>query len=494
MWKKVISLFLILCLLSTLIGCSGGNPVVPPIDEKEGTAGVFESDSSGNLQFYDPLINKEVKISIVDNNSKEPVPGIQIFIFNNGEKIWVYSNDPSGKYFPSFYCEEITKLKQEKSLTLIITLAVIACIGPTVAAIIMQINEDAQFFPDEKGYDKIVKTGKLEDILSAMETNNWRLMQIGPEVLTKLGMESEPYHQYVELFSGNDAEKWKEELLDQGLSEYDTYQYGYYQINNNFAEHYVDIVGGDSLANWVDHQNDMTIIYLIDIEENDINHPPVISSLTANPSSVDINQTTTITCIASDPDGDPLTYDWTVNAGSFEGDTSGPSVTWRAPSAADIYIVVSCEVSDGEGGEDSESINIIVTESDEIKIENAINGFVQAFNDKDWDKARSYCVYGSVVYNEMNELEQHYYDDPSSVADHTVIHYISPININGQYAEAYAYFTTVFIYNGEVEEITAGQWQYLQKIVNDWKIYDYSDEQKNNLIEFKNIFMIHLKG
>ncbi|MBA7556373.1 hypothetical protein ES705_49078 [subsurface metagenome] len=103
--------------------------------------------------------------------------------------------------------------------------------------------------------------------------------------------------------------------------------------------------------------------------------------------------------------------------------------------------------------------------NDETKIENAINGITQAFNDKDWDKVRSYCVYGSVAYNEMNELEQYYYDDPSNVADHSVIHYISPININGQYAEAYAYFTTVFISNGEVEEITAGQWHYLQKMV-----------------------------
>ena len=77
------------------------------------------------------------------------------------------------------------------------------------------------------------------------------------------------------------------------------------------------------------------------------NHAPVISNLSADPPSVNINQTTTITCIASDLDGDPLTYDWTVNAGSFEGDISGSSVTWRAPSTEGNYSV-ECEVSDGE--------------------------------------------------------------------------------------------------------------------------------------------------
>ena len=100
-----------------------------------------------------------------------------------------------------------------------------------------------------------------------------------------------------------------------------------------------------------------------DNDENE-NHPPVISDLSADPPSVDINQTTTITCFASDPDGDPLTYHWTKNVGSFEGSTIGSSVIWRAPSTEDNY-TVDCEVSDGEGGEDSESVNIIVTESDE---------------------------------------------------------------------------------------------------------------------------------
>jgi len=86
---------------------------------------------------------------------------------------------------------------------------------------------------------------------------------------------------------------------------------------------------------------------------SDTNQPPEISDLSANPSSINISQTTTVTCSASDQDGDPLTYHWTKNAGSFEGNTSGPSVTWRAPSTPGTYRVY-CEVSDGEGGEDNE--------------------------------------------------------------------------------------------------------------------------------------------
>ena len=95
------------------------------------------------------------------------------------------------------------------------------------------------------------------------------------------------------------------------------------------------------------------------ISVEDLNYPPEISSLTAFPSSVDINQTTTITCTASDEDvGGTLTYTWTKNIGSFEGSTSGPIITWRAPSTQGTYIV-SCEVSDGEAS-DNEQVAITV--------------------------------------------------------------------------------------------------------------------------------------
>jgi len=235
---------------------------------------------------------------------------------------------------------------------------------------------------------------------------------------------------------------------------------------------------------WLDggqpYSNDMKSAEIIirnfefDINNQTENHPPVISNLSANPPSVDINQPTTITCIASDPDGDPLTYDWTVNAGSFEGDTSGPSVTWRAPSSTDIYIVVGCEVSDGKGGEDTGTLNIIVNGStEEDKVESVIHKFFQAMNDRDWDEAKNCCVYGSDMYVYIDEHEQCYnlygaYE--CDIFDEYIVNDINQININGQYAEAYVNISGIYIDNGEVVELHGETWYFLQKITNDWKI------------------------
>jgi len=107
-------------------------------------------------------------------------------------------------------------------------------------------------------------------------------------------------------------------------------------------------------------------------------------------------------------------------------------------------------------------------------------------------------VYGSVAYNEVSEVEQEIYNCYNSPdctfipVDHVIVDNISPININGQYAEAYVYATSVFIYNGEVEEYHKEGWYYLQKTANDWKIYNFQDKQKNNLIELKNIFILRI--
>jgi hypothetical protein len=78
------------------------------------------------------------------------------------------------------------------------------------------------------------------------------------------------------------------------------------------------------------------------------NHPPIIESLTTDCPKVRPAATATITCVASDPDGDELTYTWTTERGTISGE--GAIVTWTAPGEYGNYLV-TVTVSDGRGGE-----------------------------------------------------------------------------------------------------------------------------------------------
>jgi hypothetical protein len=88
-----------------------------------------------------------------------------------------------------------------------------------------------------------------------------------------------------------------------------------------------------------------------------VNTPPVIASLT--PSSTDLapEDSCTIGCVASDADGDTLTYAWTATGGTISG--TGNSVSWEAPATEGTYNI-SVSVSDGHGGTVSDSCDITV--------------------------------------------------------------------------------------------------------------------------------------
>lgn len=90
------------------------------------------------------------------------------------------------------------------------------------------------------------------------------------------------------------------------------------------------------------------------------NNPPSISSLTANPDTVEVNEIVALTCVASDPDGDELYYNWESYAGLFSG--NGSSVTWTAPNFTGTF-PISCKVDDGNDGEDLKSVNISVLDT-----------------------------------------------------------------------------------------------------------------------------------
>jgi len=76
------------------------------------------------------------------------------------------------------------------------------------------------------------------------------------------------------------------------------------------------------------------------------NHAPVIQSLTAYPDTIGRSGQSTITCIATDLDGDSLSYYWTCRAGSFS-DRSGYEVSWQGVSQDGQYYI-SVTVSDGK--------------------------------------------------------------------------------------------------------------------------------------------------
>ena len=80
-------------------------------------------------------------------------------------------------------------------------------------------------------------------------------------------------------------------------------------------------------------------------------------SLAAAPDAVDPSGVSTITCTASDPDGDDITYAWYAEDGTISG--SGATVTWTGPLAAGVY-EVSVTVDDGEGHTASDTTELEV--------------------------------------------------------------------------------------------------------------------------------------
>jgi uncharacterized protein (TIGR02145 family) len=88
------------------------------------------------------------------------------------------------------------------------------------------------------------------------------------------------------------------------------------------------------------------------------NQPPVIQSITESPSIIKTGETTQLTCVATDADGDQLTYFWSSANGTFPSGTTGADVSWKAPGEVGEFSI-TLEVNDGKHITDG-SVNIIV--------------------------------------------------------------------------------------------------------------------------------------
>jgi hypothetical protein len=86
-------------------------------------------------------------------------------------------------------------------------------------------------------------------------------------------------------------------------------------------------------------------------------YPPVIKAMFARPGKVDLGASTTVSCPATDPQGYSLTYTWSSTAGTLT--PSDSLASWTAPAAAGGYYV-RCHVTNGFGGEATDSVQIEV--------------------------------------------------------------------------------------------------------------------------------------
>jgi predicted secreted protein len=97
------------------------------------------------------------------------------------------------------------------------------------------------------------------------------------------------------------------------------------------------------------------------------NSPPTINSLVADASWTAPAGSLQVTCNATDPDGDALTYEWTTTGGNISG--TGAAVNWTAPQEVGTYNI-TVVVKDGHGREDTRFVSLSVTLNPPPVIEN----------------------------------------------------------------------------------------------------------------------------
>ena len=99
-----------------------------------------------------------------------------------------------------------------------------------------------------------------------------------------------------------------------------------------------------------------------------VNRRPVITSVIAFPTTLRLGDSTIVTVLATDPDGDTLVYDWSAYNGlAIQGDALGDGVLFHTHDRSRVFYLrrrpagydtafISCAVRDVKGGGDSRRV------------------------------------------------------------------------------------------------------------------------------------------
>jgi hypothetical protein len=89
------------------------------------------------------------------------------------------------------------------------------------------------------------------------------------------------------------------------------------------------------------------------------NRPPVVSGLTAEPSTIRVGAASTVTVTASDPEGGALRYRWRATTGDIIGE--GPSIRFTASFCCTGTNFVEVTVLDPSGGSTVVTAEVLIT-------------------------------------------------------------------------------------------------------------------------------------
>jgi len=73
---------------------------VTPVPAKEIASSAGKTESKGEVRFSDPLTDQQVRVTVVDEQQKSPLAGIQVTFASNGAKVLLIATDPDQKYAP----------------------------------------------------------------------------------------------------------------------------------------------------------------------------------------------------------------------------------------------------------------------------------------------------------------------------------------------------------------------------------------------------------
>jgi len=183
------------------------------------------------------------------------------------------------------------------------------------------------------------------------------------------------------------------------------------------------------------------------------NEPPTINSLVADADCTLPSGNIQVTCTASDPDEDVLSYEWSTTGGDISG--MGANVTWTAPQGVGAYNI-TVVVKDGYGGEETGKLSLSVNLGPPPVVENLCvapeghnylrNSHTAGYDYDVW-KDRDYEI-ECVASGTRDLVYEWWCDDGQIVGEGSTITWIAP---NHTYAKATVQVTVL---NADENSIT----------------------------------------